>query len=430
MINFANVKEWKIPYNGSLADVIKVTDTNNTRVIWEKPSSLNEPFYVENISNQQEDVQIKKQFYTSDQTYADYAPTITIETSVDKINWSTLGSTSPTALHIFLNPGDKVYLRASTTQWANQVDYDSSSSLNPIHIHGILWNSIVGCSKVGGNIMSLLYGSSFTGEEKYLKNANYTFYSLFSDIKDDIAFNYDLINADSLILPALTTRVYCYASMFYGCASLTSIPSLPATSLGNHCYYQMFRHCTSLTQTTQLPATTVADYAYSYMFKGCSLLWNVKEISAITMKERSCSFMFADCSSLVNAPALYDVETIGTYCYYGMFKNCIALTSPPYLRATALANGCYYDMFNNCSSLLKAPVLRAATLVTNCYYQMFYNCSSLNYIYCRATDLTASGCLKNWTNGVSNSGDFYRTSGVNWPTGYDGIPSGWTIHNQ
>ena len=63
---------------------------------------------------------------------------------------------------------------------------------------------------------------------------------------------------------------YCYSSMFYGCTSLTTAPSLPATTLADYCYYSMFRGCTSLTTAPSLPATTMANNCYGYMFYGCT----------------------------------------------------------------------------------------------------------------------------------------------------------------
>lgn len=39
---------------------------------------------------------------------------------------------------------------------------------------------------------------------------------------------------------------YCYSSMFDGCTSLTTAPSLPATTLAGYCYYYMFNGCTSI----------------------------------------------------------------------------------------------------------------------------------------------------------------------------------------
>ncbi len=67
--------------------------------------------------------------------------------------------------------------------------------------------------------------------------------------------------------PAMANN--CYSSMFYGCTSLTTAPSLPATTLATNCYSSMFYGCTSLTAAPSLPATTLANYCYSSMFYGC-----------------------------------------------------------------------------------------------------------------------------------------------------------------
>ena len=63
---------------------------------------------------------------------------------------------------------------------------------------------------------------------------------------------------------------YCYASMFYGCTSLTTAPALPATTLASGCYQNMFFGCTGLTTAPALPATTLANYCYYGMFNGCT----------------------------------------------------------------------------------------------------------------------------------------------------------------
>lgn len=67
-----------------------------------------------------------------------------------------------------------------------------------------------------------------------------------------------------------TMADYCYAYMFQGCTSLTSIPALPATTLATGCYNSMFADCTSLTSIPALPATTLVDLCYVYMFAGCT----------------------------------------------------------------------------------------------------------------------------------------------------------------
>ena len=91
---------------------------------------------------------------------------------------------------------------------------------------------------------------------------------------------------------------YCYSSMFDGCTSLTTAPSLPATTLADSCYSYMFNGCTSLTTAPSLPATTLAGYCYTSMFNGCT--------------------------SLTTAPSL-PATTLAGYCYYSMFNGCTSI---------------------------------------------------------------------------------------------------------
>ena len=181
----------------------------------------------------------------------------------------------------------------------------------------------------------------------------------------------------------LTNKPRAFATLFSSCSGLTSINKLvlPATILDVQCYLFMFFNCTSLMSIPNglLPATTLAESCYSMMFYGCT--------------------------SLVSAR---DVE----------------------LPATTLAQQCYGNMFNGCTSLTESPVLSATTLTNNCYYQMFQGCTSLSKITCLATDISASNCTYNWVNGVPASGTFTKNSNMSsWPTGNNGIPSGWTVQN-
>lgn len=227
-------------------EIVEITYNNSS--VYHKSSGpdYTEPFYVENISNENETLNITK--------VAKTAPTLTIQYSTDKTKWRTLGTTSTTALTYTLHAGNKIYLRCSANKW--------SSSNNR--------NTITGVSKVGGNIMSLLYGNSFTGNEISFPNGStHNFNYLFG-------YNTRLIDASNLLLPATTLAEYCYRGMFSNCTSLTSAPALPATTLVTSCYSYIFRDCTSLTSAPELPATTLADYCYSLMFFGCTALITVK----------------------------------------------------------------------------------------------------------------------------------------------------------
>jgi hypothetical protein len=112
-----------------------------------------------------------------------------------------------------------------------------------------------------------------------------------------------------------------------------------------------------------------------------------------------------------------------------MFSYCTNLTkAPDILPATTLAEECYLDMFAGCRNLTTAPDLPAPMLATKCYYAMFVGCYSLNYVKCLATDISATDCVTGWIGWVPHDGTFVKAPVMNdWPTGYNGIPEGWTV---
>ncbi len=248
--------------------------------------------------------------------------------------------------------------------------------------------------------------------------ANYCYRSMFSGCTS-------LTTAPAL--PATTLANYCYEGMFYGCTSLTTAPELPATTLANYCYRSMFYGCTSLTTAPALPAATLAGYCYYEMFQGCTGLTTAPELPATTLANYCYRSMFYGCTSLTTAPAL-PAETLAERCYDGMFWFCTSLTTAPVLPATTLAYGCYMNMFEGCTNLTTAPALPAATLAIYCYYEMFKGCTNLSSITCLATTgINSNNSTYNWVNGVASTGTFTKASGATWPTGSNGIPTGWTV---
>lgn len=109
--------------------------------------------------------------------------------------------------------------------------------------------------------------------------------------------------------------------------------------------------------------------------------------------------------------------------------NCNALQNKDDLNShLKQLCGCGYRMLYNCTGLTQEPELQATTLTLQCYSYMFSGCSNLNYIKYLATDIYATNCTSNnWVEGVAETGIFVKEAGVNWTTGYDGIPSGWTV---
>ena len=240
-----------------------------------------------------------------------------------------------------------------------------------------------------GNTMSLIYDDDFIGKTD-LKNTDKIFTELLSGSK--------VVNAENMVLPATALTTGCYASMFQGCTSLTTAPSLPSTELANYCYWLMFYGCTSLTTAPELSATTLEENCYASMFQGCT--------------------------SLTTTPSL-PATTLASGCYAYMFAGCTSLTTAPSLPATTLDSQCYDGMFYTCTSLIKAPDLLAATLVSNCYMNMFTNCTNLSSIKCLGYNPNAGAYQ--WVRGVSATGTFTKKAGVSWPTGNNGIPNGWTV---
>lgn len=341
---YDRVVKWKTSEN---KNVDKVTDNNNV-TIYEYFQDKNVPFYVQNITNSNETLRIKKSVSS--------APTLSVQYSRDRSTWKTLSNTSTTTRTVIVQPGEKIYLRCSANGWGHTSTPSSR-------------NSITGVSKVGGNIMSLLYGSNFTGNEtSFPSGSSANFRYLLRE-------NSNLLSAEDLILPATQLADACYSGMFNKCTNLLTAPKLPATVLIYDCYDGMFNTCSSLTEAPDLPATTLAER-----------------------------------------------------CYYGMFQSCTALTKTPYLPATTLATACYQVMFRYCSGLTNVSVLNAPTLVTDCYKGMFIDCTSLNYIKCLATSgINASSSVNVWTDNVAATGTFVKAAGSVWETGTNGIPSGWTV---
>lgn len=163
--------------------------------------------------------------------------------------WNVLANNQTVAV----NAGKKVLLKANRPT----VYYET----------GIGNISYSGQFNLYGNIMSLVYGDNFIGQETI--SDGYQFYKLFRS-------NTTLISAENLILPATTLKNVCYMSMFNGCTSLTVAPVLPATSLMFGCYWSMFYNCTSLTTAPELPATILAGSCYKAMFAGCRNLNYIK----------------------------------------------------------------------------------------------------------------------------------------------------------
>ena len=266
-----------------------------------------------------------------------------------------------------VNVDDEMCVRGNRTNYTNYegADYDTPSS------HPLFSTSNNKLVYIAGNIMSLLNGANSLEAS--------AFHGTFSKGTSNLTY-IDISETDPLYLPVTTLSSKCYTQMFRQCTSLTHAPTFTVNIAANRCCYNMFRGCSSLSDvsTISLPATT----------------------------------MVVDC-------------------YREMFRLCSSLTSvdPNLLPATTLATSCYQQMFQ-ATGITTAPNLPATALVSSCYSEMFRACASLNYIKCLAqTGINSSNSTKDWVKEVSASGTFVNYSGVSWPTGNNGIPSGWTVQS-
>ena len=118
---------------------------------------------------------------------------------------------------------------------------------------------------IEGNIMSLIYGDNFVGNNTM--SGTYNFCSIFKKS--------NVVSAENLILPATTLTGHCYRAMFSLCPSLIKAPALPATTLATYCYWYMFEGC-PITTAPDLLAATLPTYAYGYMFTNCNSLNRIR----------------------------------------------------------------------------------------------------------------------------------------------------------
>lgn len=257
---------------------------------------------------------------------------------------------------------------------------------------------------VYGNVMSLERSTDF--EKLTVVKESSAFANLFTDYHtpEFIGHQKNKIRSHAKItlqLPATTLTESCYESMFYECGELERAPALPATALTKSCYKNMFGECSALTSVpTVLPATTLVDSCYTKMFYGCVKLEKTPELPA---------------------------QNLAPKCYMQMFNGCEILENAPALPATTLASQCYTGMFMACFKLQNAPELPAKELKEGCYYSMFMACTSLNYIKCLAESGITTDNTSNWTKNAASDGNFIKANGANWPTGANGIPTGWTV---
>ena len=403
-------------------EVVKVYDHGN--LAWQKSTSIPDYLCFTALEAGQFTLTIPAAVTS---TYLSY-----VEWSKDGRTWNHTDNTSEAVtIDVQVASGEKVYWRGSGTKMSiSSTDYSNFSSNARFDVSGYLMS----LTRLDDFVDHNTFGTDSYSEGLFRDNTklvsaqdlvfpenvtNYCLRSLF------VACTAMTTPPRTLPqLPSTANAANYFSYMFKGCTSLTSAPPLPSMKVGGSAYYHMFYGCTSLTTPPALPATTLGGSCYRGMFRGSGIT-TAPALPATTLQSYCYCEMFQDCKSLTTPPDL-PAPAMVTYCYNGMF-NGSGITTPPVISATSFNGGqahCRY-MFRNCKSLTTAAEINIDVLAANCYEQMYQYCTNLSHIKCLATDISATGCLTNWTDGVAASGTFIQAEGVEWPRGASGIPTGW-----
>ena len=226
--------------------------------------------------------------------------------------------------------GSKVYYSTDFEQTWNELNGTITANYNDNILfkgeltasgnNGIGHFTTSGSFNVYGNIMSLIYGNSFSAQTAL--KSDYNFKGLFEG-------NSGLTKANELVLPSTTLRPYCYTNMFKNCVSLHDGCELRAMSLAEGCYSYMFYGCYEMYEMQDLPATTLAVACYSHMYEESGLV-SSKELPAENLVSRCYEYMFANTdmafvqTNFLTEPGteytenwLYNVSNYGVFIYNG-----------------------------------------------------------------------------------------------------------------
>ena len=189
--------------------------------------------------------------------------TKTISYSIDGgVTWTSITSTTSTGTKITVSAGDVVMFKGENATYteANTTSYSNSFS------------GTTASMTIEGNIMSLIYGDNFVGND--VLTSTFNFFMLFYKISG-------VTDVSNLVLPATTLTRACYRSLFEG-ISITEAPKLPATTLAAECYSNLFLNCKNLVKAPDLLAGTLVyggssnTGCYNNMFYGCTSLKYIK----------------------------------------------------------------------------------------------------------------------------------------------------------
>ena len=208
-------------------------------------------------------------------------------------------------------------------------------------------------------------------------------------------------NASKLIsidTPLLNTQAINFGDCFFGCASLSSIPSgLFDNNTQVMSFSMCFYNCTSL---SSIPAGLFDKNTQATSFEAC--FYNCTSLSSIpsglfdkNTKVTSFNNCFSRCTSLSSIPSgLFDKNTLARE-FYNCFSRCTSLSSIPsgLFDKNTLATE-FYDCFSDCISLSSIPagLFDKNTLATN-FDECFFGCTSLSSIPAGLFDKNTRGSM-------------------------------------
>ena len=195
-------------------------------------------------------------------------------------------------------------------------------------------------------------------------------------------------NASKLIsidTPLLNTKAINFGDCFFGCASLSSIPSgLFDNNTQVMSFSMCFYNCTSL---SSIPAGLFDKNTQATSFEAC--FYNCTSLSSIpsglfdkNTKVTSFNNCFSRCTSLSSIPSgLFDKNTLARE-FYNCFSRCTSLSSIPsgLFDKNTLATE-FYDCFSDCISLSSIPAgLFDKNTRGSMFSRCFSGCTSLSSI--------------------------------------------------
>lgn len=434
-MNFAEVMKWRIPQG----NVIKVTDTNNTRVIWSKskaeedynkrlqeeianadktvPSGMG-GLIIKNISNETAEVTFTTRLGSLFDTYTDDSHTLTLKKN--DLTTQTLTFNNETRSIVVSLPAGHCLSATGYT--------------NPQH---------TALSYVGNQP----YVQAKCSKHYVLIGQGNTIRLPFTCSTDD-----NLIDASSMTWTISASDTYynvnqkgSYSSLFLGCSNLVYPPSLYYTSnvMNQYVYTSCFENCVNLTQTmtnpVKVPSGPYSTNFCSRMYFSCVMLRNAD--NAVVFQVGSYTNHYAD--TTVQRSSGRGQE--GRACCASMFASCIRLRSAKFSLPWAQAITYYYvsvlqsswsarDMYNNmfadCRKLKEPPKLEKLYVQSGTspgsggtvnsswvgnfgvgnYRNIFYKCYNLQKII---LVVSTSDAIR-WAVPADEYADRGNTSGPNW----------------